>query len=286
MRAVEEGTRISIHLGNPMIPVNLIDGAIEEDYMEEMKMEMTGKVVLVAGATSGIGKATAEMFAKNGASVVLAGRRENLLREITDSLKASGCTAAYVVCDVTDEKQVENMIRFTAETFGRLDYAYNNAGIMSDDVETAELESSEFDRVLNVNLRSMFLCLKYELRQMLEQGGEGYAIVNCSSIGGLIGLPGRVAYHASKHAVLGMTKCAALEYASRGIRINAVCPATIETPMVEKMLASGAIREVAEPIGRFGHPEEVASTVLWLCSPAASFIVGQGIAVDGGYTIR
>lgn len=149
-------------------------------------------------------------------------------------MKASGCTAAYVVCDVTDEKQVESMIRFTAETFGRLDYAYNNAGIMSDDVETAELESSEFDRVINVNLRSMFLCLKYELRQMLKQGGEGYAIVNCSSIGGLIGLPGRVAYHASKHAVLGMTKCAALEYASRGIRINAVCPATIETPMVEK----------------------------------------------------
>ena len=141
-----------------------------------MKMEMTGKVVLVAGATSGIGKAAAEMFAKNGASVVLAGRRENLLREITDSLKASGCTAAYVVCDVTDEKQVEHMIRFTAETFGRLDYAYNNAGIMSDDVETAELESSEFDRVINVNLRSMFLCLKYELRidiRIAEAGRRG-----------------------------------------------------------------------------------------------------------------
>ena len=158
--------------------------------------------------------------------------------------------------------------------------------IMSDDVETAELDSAEFDRVININLRSMFLCMKYELRQMLRQGGEGYAIVNCSSIGGLIGLPGRVAYHASKHAVLGMTKCAALEYAARGIRINAICPATIETPMVEKMLATGAIREVAEPIGRFGHPEEVASTVLWLCSPAASFIVGQGIAVDGGYTVK
>ena len=157
---------------------------------------------------------------------------------------------------------------------------------MSDDVETAELDSAEFDRVININLRSMFLCMKYELRQMLRQGGEGYAIVNCSSIGGLIGLPGRVAYHASKHAVLGMTKCAALEYAARGIRINAICPATIETPMVEKMLATGAIREVAEPIGRFGHPEEVASTVLWLCSPAASFIVGQGIAVDGGYTVK
>ena len=226
------------------------------------------------------------MFARAGASVVLAGRREKLLREITDSLTAEGLKAAWTVCDVTDEEQVQKMVAFTADTFGRLDCAYNNAGLMSDDVETAELESSEFDRVMNINLRSMFLCMKYELRQMLRQQGGGYSIVNCSSIGGLIGLPGRVAYHASKHAVLGMTKCAALEYASRGIRINAVCPATIETPMVEKMLATGAIRGVAEPIGRFGHPEEVASTVLWLCSPAASFIVGQGIAVDGGYTVK
>ncbi len=253
-----------------------------------MKMElgMTGKVVLVAGATSGIGKATAILFARSGASVVLAGRREKLLREITGELTGEGLKAAWTVCDVTDEEQVKAMIDFTVRTFGRLDCAYNNAGIMSDDVETAELDSAEFDRVININLRSMFLCMKYELRQMLRQGGEGYAIVNCSSIGGLIGLPGRVAYHASKHAVLGMTKCAALEYAARGIRINAICPATIETPMVEKMLATGAIREVAEPIGRFGHPEEVASTVLWLCSPAASFIVGQGIAVDGGYTVK
>ena len=253
-----------------------------------MKMElgMTGKVVLVAGATSGIGKATAILFARSGASVVLAGRREKLLREITAELTGEGLKAAWTVCDVTDEEQVKAMIDFTVRTFGRLDCAYNNAGIMSDDVETAELDSAEFDRVININLRSMFLCMKYELRQMLRQGGEGYAIVNCSSIGGLIGLPGRVANHTSKHAVLGMTKCAALEYAARGIRINAICPATIETPMVEKMLATGAIREVAEPIGRFGHPEEVASTVLWLCSPAASFIVGQGIAVDGGYTVK
>lgn len=251
-----------------------------------MDYELNGKVALVAGATSGIGKATAEMFARAGASVVLAGRREKLLREITDSLTAEGLKAAWTVCDVTDEEQVQKMVAFAADTFGRLDCAYNNAGIMSDDVETAELESSEFDRVMNINLRSMFLCMKYELRQMLRQQGGGYSIVNCSSIGGLIGLPGRVAYHASKHAVLGMTKCAALEYAARGIRINAVCPATIETPMVEKMLATGAIQGVAETIGRFGHPEEVASTVLWLCSPAASFIVGQGIAVDGGYTVK
>ncbi|MDO5113893.1 MAG: SDR family oxidoreductase [Planctomycetia bacterium] len=251
-----------------------------------MKMNMQGKVALVTGAASGIGKATATLFAQSGASVVLADKNREPLENVAKELKTQGLTVDCIVCDVTQETSVQEMVQFVVTTFGRLDYAYNNAGIMSDDVETAELESSEFDRVMNVNLRSMFLCMKYELRQMLRQGGEGYAIVNCSSIGGLIGLPGRVAYHASKHAVLGMTKCAALEYAARGIRINAICPATIETPLVEKMLQTGAIKEVAEPIGRFGKPEEVASTVVWLCSPASSFILGQGIAVDGGYTVH
>lgn len=250
------------------------------------RYNMDGKVALVAGATSGIGKVTAELFAKNGAVVVLAGRRENLLKEAADKIAADGGRAACIVCDVTDEAQVAAMVNFAVQTFGRLDYAYNNAGIMPGDTPTAELESSEFDRVINVNLRSMFLCMKYELQQMLRQGGRGYSIVNCSSIGGLIGMPGRVAYHASKHAVLGMTKCAALEYAAKGIRINAVCPATIATPMVDKMLETGAITEVIEPIGRFGTPEEVAGLVLWLCSEDAGFMLGQGIAVDGGYTIK
>lgn len=249
-------------------------------------MDIQGKVALVAGATSGIGEATAIMFARRGASVMLSGRRENLLRSIVEKLRAEGHTAAYAACDVTNEEQVKNMIAFTEKTFGRIDFAYNNAGIMSDDVETADVSSAEFDRVINTNLRSMFLCMKYELTQMLKQGGEGYSIVNCSSIGGLIGMPGRVAYHASKHAVLGMTKCAALEYAARGIRINAVCPATIMTPMVENMMRTGAITKVIEPMGRIGTPDEVASCVLWLCSQGAAFVTGQGIAVDGGYTVQ
>lgn len=248
--------------------------------------DMNGKVALVVGATSGIGKVTAEMFAKNGASVVLTGRRENLLKNIVDNLIEHGYNAEYFVCDATNEEQVKEMISFTEKTYGRLDFAYNNAGIMPDDTLTADLPTSEFDRVINVNLRSMFLCMKYELKQMLKQGDDGYSIVNCSSIGGIIGMPGRVAYHASKHAVLGMTKCAALEYATKGIRINAVCPATIETPMVENMLKTGAITDVIEPIGRFGKSEEVASLVLWLCSQDAGFVLGQGIAVDGGYTIK
>jgi NAD(P)-dependent dehydrogenase (short-subunit alcohol dehydrogenase family) len=185
---------------------------------------------------------------------------------------------------VADDAQVKAMVEQTVSTFGRLDAAYNNAGVQSPVAETADASDEDFDRVIAINLRGVWNCMKYELRQMRKQGSD--AIVNCSSIGGLVGIAGRGVYHASKHGVLGLTKSAALEYASMGIRINAVCPGIIETPMVAGMLATQAEAMKEVPIGRLGRPEEIGAAVLWLCSPGASFVIGQALAVDGGYTVH
>jgi NAD(P)-dependent dehydrogenase (short-subunit alcohol dehydrogenase family) len=251
-----------------------------------MDLSFENKVALVTGASSGIGLATAKAFAEAGASVVLADNNANALRAATDELTSAGRKAIGVACDVADDAQVAAMVERAVAAFGRLDAAFNNAGVQSPAVETADASGEEFDRVTAINLRGVWNCMKYELRQMREQGSG--AIVNCSSIGGLIGLPGRAMYHAAKHGVIGLTKSAALEYASRGIRINAVCPGTIDTPMVAIMLAKEpeAMKEIMrdQPIGRLGRPEEIASAVLWLCSPGASFVVGAALAVDGGYT--
>jgi NAD(P)-dependent dehydrogenase (short-subunit alcohol dehydrogenase family) len=180
------------------------------------------------------------------------------------------------------------MIEQTVASFGRLDAAFNNAGVQSLPVETADASGEEFDRVNAINLRGVWNCMKYELRQMREQGSG--AIVNNSSIGRLIGIPGRAIYHASKHGVIGLTRSAALEYASRGIRINAICPGAIETPMVADMIVRERISQEDllkdQPTGRLGRTEEIASAVLWLCSPGASFVIGHALAVDGGYTAR
>jgi NAD(P)-dependent dehydrogenase (short-subunit alcohol dehydrogenase family) len=250
--------------------------------------DFDGQVALVTGASSGMGLATASAFAEAGASVALADINEDALRSTTDTLTKNGHQAIGIVCDVADEDQVAALVASTVATYGRLDMAFNNAGIQVPPSDAADERTEIFDRVNAINLRGIWACMKYELRQMREQGSG--AIVNCSSLGGLVGLPGRAAYHASKHGVIGLTKSAALEYAPRGVRINAVCPGTIETPMVTRMIEEGELdlTEAIEnqPIGRLGHSDEIAAAVLWLCSPASSFVIGVALPVDGGYTAR
>jgi NAD(P)-dependent dehydrogenase (short-subunit alcohol dehydrogenase family) len=247
------------------------------------------KVALVTGAGSGLGLATAKAFAESGASVVLADWNEESARSAAEHLAASGHKTLAVACDVSDDAQVEAMVQQTIEKFGRLDAAYNNAGVQNVLADTADTTREDYDKVMGINLRGVWSCMKFELQQMRKQGSG--AIVNCSSLGGLVGGAERGIYHAAKHGVIGFTKSAALEYAARGIRINAVCPGLIWTPMADQMVAAGqgeALDAMVKsvPMGRHGRAEEIADAVLWLCSSASSYVTGQSISVDGGYIMR
>jgi NAD(P)-dependent dehydrogenase (short-subunit alcohol dehydrogenase family) len=256
----------------------------------QMNISFENKVALVTGAASGLGLATAKAFAASGAAVVLADWNATNVRAAAAELAAQGHRTLAIPCDVADDVQVEAMIEKTVLTFGQLDAAFNNAGIQNLLAETADSTREDYDRVMAVNLRGVWSCMKFELQQMRRQGSG--AIVNCSSLGGLIGGNQRGSYHAAKHGVIGFTKSAALEYATRGIRVNAVCPGMIRTPMLDQMIAAGqeeelnAMLQTFVPMGRMGRPEEIADAVLWLCSSAASYVTGQSISVDGGYVMR
>ena len=249
-----------------------------------MADQMKDKVALVTGASSGIGRATALTFVREGAKVVIADMNVIGGEETVQLVKAAGGDAFFVETDVSQAASVEAMVSKTVETYGRLDYAHNNAGVEGVLSRTAEHTEEDWDPVIRINLKGVWLCLKYEIPQMLKQGSG--AIVNTASGAGLIGVKRMSAYVASKHGVVGLTKTAALEYAKAGIRVNAVCPGVIQTPMVARV--SGNRPDVldkmiaAEPIGRSGQPEEIAEAVVWLCSDAASFVTGHAMAVDGG----
>lgn len=254
-----------------------------------MNSSFQGQVALVTGAASGLGLAAAKAFAQAGASVAMADWNKEAVESAAKSMEAEGHKVLAIVCDVSDDSQVEAMVDKTVAAFGRLDAAYNNAGVQNLLADTADATSEDFDRVVSINLRGVWSCMKFELRQMLRQ--QSGAIVNCSSIGGLIGGAGRGNYHAAKHGVIGLTRSTGLEYAARGIRVNAICPGLIHTPMADQMMASGqteALNAMLKdvPIGRLGRPEEIADAVLWLCSPGASFVIGHALTVDGGYTVR
>jgi NAD(P)-dependent dehydrogenase (short-subunit alcohol dehydrogenase family) len=244
-----------------------------------------GKVAFVTGAGSGIGRATALAFASEGASVVAADIAEQANKATVRAIEEAGGTALAVTCDVSRGDDVRAALDKLMSTFGRLDAAFNNAGSEQPVTPLADLDEGEWDRVLRVNLRSVFLCMKYEIPLMLEGGG---AVVNTSSGAGVLAIKGQSAYCASKFGVSCISKVAALDYAKAGIRINAVCPGYIDTQMMERFThgtAEGRASVIAEePVGRVGRPEEIAAAVLWLCSSEAAFVTGHAMVVDGGQT--
>lgn len=248
----------------------------------------TGKVAFVTGAANGIGRATALAFAREGVNVVVADISEQGNQETARMIEDLGGRSLALKCNVTQSEDVKAALDKTIETFGRLDFAFNNAGVEQKNAATAEIEAQEWDRIVDINLRGVFLCMKYEIPLLLNQCGG--AIVNTSSGAGVIGIKGGAAYAAAKHGVIGLTKSAALDYAAQNIRVNAVAPGYIDTPMMDRFTggtSQGREQVISEePIGRMGQPEEIANAVVWLCSDAAGFVVGHALVIDGGQTVQ
>lgn len=253
-----------------------------------MSALLENKIALITGASSGIGRDTALVMASHGAKVVVAARREADLAETVSLIESAGGTASYAVTDVSDGAQVQRAVQHTVSTYGGLNAAFNNAGILEPNTHLHEVEDDDFDRIINVNLKGAFICMKYEIGYMIEN--DGGSIVNDSSYMGLRGGTGRQpAYTASKHGVLGLTKAAARDYARKGVRVNAVCPGVIDTTMMHGLDRDGdpatrAKMEAWVPMNRYGEPSEVGQVVSFLCSDAASYVTGQAIPVDGGVT--
>jgi NAD(P)-dependent dehydrogenase (short-subunit alcohol dehydrogenase family) len=253
-----------------------------------MAASLQNKVVLVTGGGSGIGRATALRIAREGAIIMIADYLPESAVKTVAMIKETGGTADCLAADVSVTKQVEAMVKKTVETFGRIDCAFNNAGIEGEMGDTVACTEENFDRVVAIDLKAVWLCMKYEIPQMLRQGAG--SIVNTASIAGLLGFNGIPAYVAAKHGVVGLTRTAALEYAQKNIRVNCVCPGVINTPMVQRALDKGVMSEAeviaSEPVGRLGKPEEIAEGVCWLLSDAASFVTGHPLTIDGGWAAR
>src|SRR5881392_4291857 len=251
--------------------------------------DFAGKVAFVTGAANGIGRAAALAFARQGAKVVAADIAEQGNRETARLIEQQGGRALAVKCNVTQTDDVKAALEKTVAAFGRLDFAFNNAGIEPrKPAPTADYDEEEWNRIIDIDLRGVFLCMKHEIPLILRQGGG--AIINTSSGAGIIGIKGSPAYTAAKHGLLGLTKAAALDYAAQNIRVNAVCPGYIDTPMMDRFTGGtpeGRAKAVAEePVGRMGKPEEIAAAVIWLCSDAAAFMISHAMVIDGGQTVQ
>jgi len=251
-----------------------------------MAKSLENKVAIITGGTSGIGRETAVLFAEAGAKVVVAGRREAEGKETVDLMCKAGGDGFFVKTDVAKAADVQALVQKTVDKFGRLDTAFNNAGIEGNWMPMLDISEEDWDRTIDINLKGVWLCLKYEIQQMLKSGGG--TIVNMSSVAGLMGSPGAAPYCASKHGVIGLTRTAALEQAKQKIRVNAVCPAVIESPMEQRLFGDPEVHKFAvgmHPIGRIGTAREVAEAVLWMCSEKSSFMTGHYLVLDGGFLV-